>query len=332
MTMLKISTAPHISSPTTTRSIMLDVIFALMPALIASVLFFGINALIITLTAVASCVFFEYAAHRWFFKTEPHLWNCSAIVTGILLAFNLPSNIPLVLVIVGSFVAIVVAKAMFGGLGKNIFNPALVGRVFLFISFPAFMSSWPKPHFADILNFDAATSATPLALMKHSEAVTSATKLAAQADIMPDYMQMFLGNTGGCLGETSALALLLGFAYLMLRKVVSWKIPFFYIGTVFILFAAAQIITGNQRFDAVAQILSGGLMLGALFMATDYTTSPMTEKGRAVFAIGCGVLTFIIREYSAYPEGVSFAILIMNAFVPLIDKIYIPKLFGIGKK
>ena len=329
--MLKISTAPHISSPKTTKGIMLDVIIAMLPAFIASVLLFGVNALLITVTAITSCVVFEYFFQKYLLHNEPVVHNLSAIVTGMLLAFNLPSNIPLVLVIIGSFVAIVVTKTAFGGIGKNIFNPALAGRVFLFISFPAFMSSWPKPQFLQFFNADAVTSATPLNIMKYADATTSATKLVEKAESLPNYVEMFVGNTGGCIGETSALAILLGLLYMLARRVISWKIPFFYVATVFILFAIMHETTGDARYDPLSHILSGGLMLGAVFMATDYTTSPMTDKGKIIFAIGCGILTFVIREYSSYPEGVSFAILIMNAFVPLIDKIYIPKVYGMGK-
>ena len=327
--MLNFSTSPHMYSPQTTRSIMLDVIIALLPAFAVALLLFGLQALLVCLTAVASCVAFEYLLQKYVMKKTPSVNNLSAAVTGLLLAFNLPCNIPPFLVLIASFVAIGIAKLPYGGLGKNIFNPALVGRVFLFIAFPAYMSTWPNPRFLEFLNIDVISSATPLNIMKYTDATTSATKLTAS---MPDYLQMFLGNTGGCLGETSALALLIGGIYLLWRKVIKWHIPVIYIATVFILFAAAYKITGSIKYDPLAQILSGGLMLGAIFMATDYTTSPMTDKGRIVFAIGCGFLTFIIRQYSSYPEGVSFAILIMNAFVPLIDKIYTPRVFGTGRK
>ena len=327
--MLNLSTSPHMYSKQTTGGIMLDVIIALIPALFMGILLFGIQALTVCISAVTSCVVFEYLLQKYALKQKPQVNNLSAAVTGLLLAFNLPCNIPLILVLIASFVAIGIAKLAYGGLGKNIFNPALVGRVFLFIAFPAYMSSWPKPRFMEFFNTDAVTSATPLNVMKYTDAATSATKLS---NIMPDYIQMFLGDTGGCLGETSALALLLGFAYLLYKKVIKWHIPVVYICTVFMLFAIFYIGTGNAKYDPLAQSLSGGLMLGAIFMATDYTTSPMTNKGKIIFALGCGVLTFVIREYSSYPEGVSFAILIMNAFVPLIDRFCLPHLFGTRRK
>ena len=327
--MLNFSTSPHMYSAKTTKGIMLDVIIALLPAFIASLLFFGLQSLLVCITSVASCVSVEYLLQKYALKQTPQVGNLSAVVTGLLLAFNLPCDIPPVLVLLAAFVAIGIAKLPYGGLGKNIFNPALVGRVFLFVAFPAYMSSWPKPRFMEFFNTDVVTSATPLNVMKYSDAATSATRLS---EMMPDYLQMFLGDSGGCLGETSALALLSGLAYLLWRKVIKWHIPAFYIGTVFVMFAISYIATNNIKYDPLAQILSGGLMLGAIFMATDYTTSPMTSKGKIVFAVGCGVLTFVIREYSSYPEGVSFAILIMNAFVPLIDRIYQPRLFGTRRK
>ena len=326
--MLKFSTSPHMYSNTTTQSIMADVLIALIPALLASCLIFGIQSLLVCATSVAACIAFEYFIQKYFMKITPSTGNLSAAVTGLLLAYNLPSNIPVILIIIAAFVAIGVAKLPFGGLGKNIFNPALVGRVFLFISFPSYMSSWPRPHFADFLNFDSITSATPLSIMKYSDATSSATKLSAHAENLPDYFQMFLGNTGGCLGETSALALLIGCIYLLWRKVIRWHIPVVYIGSVFAIYFVTYLITNDYRYDPLSHILSGGLMLGAIYMATDYTTSPMTNKGCILFALGCAVLTFVIRQYSVYPEGVSFSILIMNAFVPLIDKACPPKLFG----
>ena len=327
--MLNFSTSPHVYSPRNTKQIMLDVIIALLPALIVALVLFGVRALVVVLSAVASCVMFEYVLQKYAYKKTPTVSNLSAVVTGMLLAYNLPSNISPILVMLASFVAIGIAKLPYGGLGKNIFNPALVGRVFLFIAFPAYMSSWPKPRFMEFLNVDVVTSATPLNIMKYTDATTSATKLGSN---IPDYLQMFLGDTGGCLGETSACALLLGMAYLLYKKVIKWHIPVIYICTVFALFAIFYAITDSPKYDPLAQILSGGLMLGAIFMATDYTTSPMTDKGKVIFALGCGVLTFVIRKYSSYPEGVSFAILIMNAFVPLIDRFCQPRVFGTRRK
>ena len=303
-----------------------------MPALVAAVLIFGLNALTVVLTAVAACVAFEYLTCRYLLKSTPTTGNLSAVVTGLLLAYNLPSNMPIWMILIGSFVAIVIGKMAFGGIGKNVFNPALVGRVFLFISFPVQMTSWPKPDFLNFLNTDVETGATTLGILKHIDAESSATKLVGGLENLPDYGQMFLGYTGGCLGEVSALALLIGFAYLLWRRVIGWHIPFYYISTVFLITGIMWLNGGNIQVEPITQILSGGLLLGAIFMATDYATTPMSRKGQIVFAIGCGILTVIIRRWSVYPEGVSFAILIMNAFVPLIDYFTIPRVFGTGRK
>lgn len=326
--MLKVSTNPHMLSPRRTPAIMLDVVIALMPAAITAVLFFGVDALRVMLTSVAGCVLFEYLACRYWLKTANSTRDYSAIITGLLLAYNLPSSMPSWMILIGAFMAIVVAKICFGGLGKNIFNPALVGRVFLFISFPVQMTMWPKPYFLQMFSPDGQTGATTLRMLKSIDASASATaKMYSYVDL-PNYWQMFLGNIGGCIGEISALALLLGLGYMLYRKVITWHIPFYYLATVFGLTAILYFATGDAKFLPLAHLLSGGLMLGAIFMATDYTTSPMTKKGQIIFAIGCGVLTVIIRAFSAYPEGVSFAILIMNALVPLIDKYAIQRYYG----
>ena len=328
--MLKISTAPHLQTRRDTRSLMLDVVIALLPAALAAVLIFGIGALKVMLTSVAGCVLFEYLACKYWLKTTNTTRDFSAVITGLLLAFNLPSSMPILMILIGCFMAVIVAKLCYGGLGKNIFNPALVGRVFLFISFPVQMTMWPQPQVLNFLNTDIQTAATPLSILKHIDAQTSATSLGGIIDELPGYWQMFFGDTGGCIGEVSAFALLLGFAYLLYRRVIKWHIPVYYISTVFLLTAVMWLTTGDIRYDPLTHILSGGLMLGAVFMATDYTTSPMTKNGQILFAVGCGVLTVVIRLYSAYPEGVSFAILIMNAFVPLIDKYSQPRVFGKG--
>lgn len=328
--MLKISTTPHINSPVTTRSLMRDVIIALMPAALAAILFFGLGALKVILTAVAGCVVFEYLIGRYLLKSANTCLDLSAIITGLLLAFNLPSSMPVWMILIGCFVAIGIAKMAFGGLGKNIFNPALVGRVFLFISFPVQMTHWPKPDFLNFLNVDSATSATTLGVLKHLDGTSSATVKASQAELneLPNYWQMFLGDLGGSLGEVSAIALLLGLCYLLYRRVISWHIPFYYVATFFMLMGILWLHSNDIKYEPVTHMLSGGLLLGAFFMATDYTTSPMTKRGQIIFAVGCGVLTFVIRVYSAYPEGVSFAILIMNAFVPLIDKLTPNRVYG----
>lgn len=319
--MLKISTNPHMQSPRTTQDLMLDVVIALMPAALAAVLFFGIAALKVILTSVAACVLFEYMACRWWLKTGNTTRDYSAIITGLLLAYNLPSSMPCWQILIGAFMAIIVAKICFGGLGKNIFNPALVGRVFLFISFPVQMTTWPTPHFGHPFIIDGQTAATPLKILKSNDPETVLSQ-------MPDYLHLFLGNIGGCIGEISALALLLGLAWLLYRRVITWHVPVYYLLTVFVMTGSLYLATGNIKFLPLVHLLSGGLMLGAFFMATDYTTSPMTVKGQIIFAVGCGILTVIIRAFSAYPEGVSFAILIMNALVPLIDKYAVQRYYG----
>ncbi len=318
--MLKITTAPHLQTSQDIRGIMRDVLIALLPAAAAGVLVFGINALVVVLTSVAACAAVEYAANRWWFKKGNTVTDLSALVTGMLLGFNLPSSMPLWMILIGAFAAIVPAKLCYGGLGKNIFNPALVGRVFLFISFPVQMTHWPIPQFMHIFNFDAQTAATPLNILKHL-------KQGSQA-VLPSISDMFLGNTGGCIGEVSVLALLFGFGWLLWRRIISWRIPIFYVGTVFAVTGVLWLITGDIRYHPVIHVFSGGLMLGAIFMATDYATSPMTMRGQLIFAVGCGILTAVIRLCGTYPEGVSFAILIMNAFVPLIDKFVEPRYYG----
>lgn len=327
--MLKISTAPHMSSSSTTEILMRDVVIALLPAAVIAALFFGIGAIKVMLTAVAACVLCEYLIVRYLLKKPNTINNYSAIITGLLLAFNLPSTIPVWMILIGSFMAIGVAKMAFGGLGKNLFNPALVGRVFLFISFPVQMTTWAKPNWQDFLNLDVQTGATTLGLLKHIDASSSATALTRETATLPDYWHMLTGYTGGSLGEVSALALLLGLAYMLYRKVITWHIPFYYLGTVFIMTSLFWLITKDVRYEPITHLLSGGLLLGAIFMATDYVTSPMTQKGKIIFAVGCGALTVIIRLFSAYPEGVSFAILIMNAFVPLIDKYFYTRIYGL---
>ena len=319
--MLKVSTAPHISSSTTTQSIMRDVIIALIPAIIVAVVLFGLGAVIVLLTSIAGCVLCEYLICRYFLKIPSTTNDYSAIITGILLAFNLPSNIPVWMILTGCIFAIGISKMAFGGIGKNLFNPALAGRVFLFISFPVQMSLWPIPNPKDFANIDIQTSATTLGIIKNNGDINA----------IPDYYTLFIGNHGGCIGEVSVLALLIGLIYLLYRRIISLRIPFYYIATVFILTSIPWLITKNISFDPLLHLLSGGLILGAVFMATDYTTSPMSKKGQIIFAIGCGALTVVIRLFGAYPEGVSFAILVMNAFTPLIDKLSAPRVFGKGK-
>ena len=325
--MLKISTAPHINSPQDTRSIMLDVIIALLPALAAALLIFGLSALIVVLTAVAGCVAFEYLTCRYVLKTAPTTGNLSAVVTGLLLAFNLPSNMPVWMTLVGCFVAVVIAKMAFGGLGKNVFNPALVGRVFLFISFPVQMTSWPVVGQLTAYT-DATTGATPLALMK--QAIYGDTAALSQ---IPDALTLLIGQNGGCLGEVSALALLIGLVYMLWKKIITWHIPVSILATVFVFAGIMHLADPEKYVSPVLQLLSGGLMLGAVFMATDYVTSPMSKKGMLIYGVCIGLLTVVIRLFGAYPEGMSFAILIMNAFTPLINTYCKPKRFGeVAKK
>ena len=316
---LTISSSPHVHAPVTTRTIMRDVLIALAPALLGSVYFFGLQALLVTLVSAAACVFFEWAYCR-ITKTNCKIYDLSAVVTGVLIAFVCPPTIPIWTILIGDFFAIILVKALFGGIGRNIVNPALAARAFLF-SYPVLMTHWTDPGLQNILWIpDAVSSATPLASMHQGVLPENVTIL-----------DMFLGNIGGCIGETSALLLLIGFVYLLIRKVIHLRIPVAFIGTVAVLTFLFPM--GNDRLTwMAAQLLSGGLMLGAMFMATDYVTSPVTKLGQVCFGIGCGLITVIIRYFGGYPEGVSYAILIMNCCVVLFDRIGRPKKFGAPKK
>lgn len=321
MDRLIISPSPHVHSGDTVSSKMIGVFIALIPAYIAGLYFFGVGALIISVTAVLSCMLFEFLIQRFVLKGSITITDGSAALTGILLAFNLPSNLPVWQVIIGAFVAIGIAKMSFGGLGNNPFNPALVARVFLLISFPVQMTSWPKPIPWNPDYLDAVTAATPLAILK------------GQFSVVPDTLNMFLGNMGGSMGEVSALALLIGGVYLLARKIITWHIPVSILFTVAVFtgilhYANPDMYIGTPLFH----LLTGGLILGSFYMATDYVTSPMTKRGMLIFGVGIGIITVIIRVFGAYPEGVSFAILIMNAFTPLINKFIKPKRFGELKK
>ena len=313
---LVIVSSPHFRAKTATQNIMLDVIIALTPALIAATVIFGFRALGLSMFCVGSCMLLEYG-YRRITKKSDTLSDCSAAVTGLLLAYNLPVTIPFWMAFIGCIAAIVVVKQLFGGIGKNFANPALVGRIVLLISFAGPMTHWVVPA---ILKADAVTGATPLALVS-ADAAAAAAAAGAAAPVPASYMDLFLGIVGGSMGETCKLALLLGGVYLVCRKVITVTTPLIYMGTVFLL----SLILGQ---DPVYQLLSGGLILGAVFMATDYTTSPVTEKGKAVFALGCGILTVVIRFYAGYPEGVSFSILIMNIVTPHIDRLTRQKAFG----
>lgn len=316
---LFVSPSPHVQSTQSTASIMRDVVIALMPALVVSVVVFGWSVLTVTALSVASCVLFEYLIQKFMVKGACTICNWSAVVTGVLLAFNLPASIPWWIVVIGAFVAIAVAKMTFGGLGKNPFNPALVGRVFLLIAYPVQMTSFPT---VENPALDALSGATPLA----------AVKFGTEAGSLP-MTDLLLGNMPGSLGEVAAAALLLGFLYLLWRKVITWHIPVTVLATMAVFAFVVALTRGGDaallwQFP-LFHILAGGAMLGAIFMATDYATSPMTVKGQVIFAIGIGVITMCIRLWGAYPEGMSFAILIMNACVPLINKYIKPKRFGV---
>lgn len=306
---------------------MYGVLIALIPALLVSFYYFGIGSAIVCLSSVAACVFFEWAITKYLLKRESTVLDGSAILTGVLLGFNLPSNLPIWIVIIGALVAIGVGKMTFGGLGCNPFNPALVGRCFLLVSFPVQMTTWPKV--GQLLSYtDAETAATPLSIMKEAIKTNDASVL----DKLPDSMSMLLGNPGlnngaGTIGEICALALLLGLVYMLWKKIITWHIPVSIIATVFVFSGILHLC--NPAYPApLAELFSGGLMLGAIFMATDYVTSPMNYKGQLVYGVAIGFLTVVIRNWGAYPEGMSFAILIMNAFTPLINSYIKPKRYG----
>ena len=316
---LIVSPSPHVQTSQSTASIMRDVVIALIPALIVSTIVFGANVLKVTAISIAACVLFEYLIQKFFVKGGCTISNWSAVVTGMLLAFNLPATIPWWIIVIGAFVAIAVAKMTFGGLGKNPFNPALVGRVFLLIAYPVQMTTFPAVENASL---DALSGATPLA----------AVKFGAAADVVP-VQDLLLGNMPGSLGEVAAVALIIGFVYLLWRKVITWHIPVTVLATMALF---AFVVTAAKGGSAelmwqcpLVHVLAGGALLGAIFMATDYATSPMTVKGQVIFAVGIGVITMLIRLWGAYPEGMSFAILIMNAVVPLINKYVKPTRFGV---
>ena len=306
--MLQVSSSPHIRSEATTQRIMLDVLIALLPAAFAGIYFFGLNAALLIAVTVLSSVAFEYLMRK-VLKRSNTISDLSAVVTGLLLALNLPPDLPVWMAIVGSLFAIVIVKQLFGGLGQNFVNPALAARAFLLVSYGTKMTTWTQPLASEV---DVVSYATPLGVLK-------------EGGELPGLLNMFLGRIGGSLGETSALALIIGGVYLLVRGVISWHIPVIYVGTV----AVIALIAGANPFYYV---LAGGLLLGAIFMATDYTTSPMTKKGVIIYALGCGALTMLFRLYTNMPEGVSYAILLMNVTVPLIDRYTKPKRFGGGAR
>ncbi len=324
---LIVSLSPHAHGNETVEKNMYGVVIALVPAILASLYFFGLGSAVVLLTSVASCLFFEWAFSKYILKVQPTILDGSAIITGLLLGMNLPSNLPLWIIILGALFAIGVGKMTFGGLGNNPFNPALVGRCFLLVSFPAQMTSWPVE--GQLMSYaDATTGATPLALMKEAIKTGNADVL----DKLPSSLDMLFGNVGntfgaGTTGEVCAIALLLGLVYMLWKKVITWHIPVSILATAFI-FSGLMHLVNPVYANPVAEILSGGMMLGAIFMATDYVTSPMTHKGQIIYGVCIGLLTIIIRNWGSYPEGMSFAILIMNAFTPLINTYVKPKRFG----
>ncbi len=322
-----LSGSPHVHDTQDVKKIMWGVVYALIPAFLVSVYFFGIPALMLSLLAVASCLLFEFLIQKYLFKSsELTITDGSAVITGLLLAFNVPSSLPWWQIVVGSLVAIGAAKMTFGGLGKNPFNPALVGRVFLLISFPVDMTTWPKVSPLNTSLTDVITGPTSLGIIK--EGLMKGESIGKLMQNVPTYTDMFVGNIGGSLGEISAIAILIGGIYMLVRKIITWHIPVSYILSVFVFTGILWLINPEKYADPVFHLLAGGLMLGAVFMATDMVTSPVNHKAQLIFGVGCGVLTVLIRVWGAYPEGVSFAILIMNAATPLLNNMVKPKRFG----
>lgn len=315
-----ISLSPHVHGGDSVEKNMYGVCVALVPALLAGLYFFGLGAAIVLTTSVVSCVAFEFLISKYILGRDGRsVTDGSAILTGLLLGFNLPSNLPLWLIVLGALVAIGVGKMTFGGLGQNPFNPALVGRVFLLISFPVQMTSWPVA--GQLTSYlDAQTAATPLGLASQG-----------RLDNLPDATDLLLGNMGGSLGEVSAVALLLGCAWLLWKRIITWHIPVSILGTVAMLSSLLYVASPETYMNPLAVLTTGGLMLGACFMATDYVTSPMTPKGQVIYGVMIGIITLVIRNWGAYPEGMSFAILIMNAFTPLINTYCKPRRFGTKK-
>lgn len=321
---LVVSPSPHVHGSLTTPRVMLDVVLALLPALAVSTWVFGWRVLCVTFVSVACCVVFEYLIQRFMLKGPLTINNWSAVVTGMLLAFNLPVSIPLWMVAVGALVAIGVGKMTFGGLGKNPFNPALVGRVFMLFSFPVAMTTFPQLA-------DAATGATPLSAIKGALA-SGMTVPEALAAVKLSYSDLLVGFKSGSFGEVSAIALIIGFVWLLVRRVITWHIPVYVLGTIIIFTGILWGVKPDAYMSPLFHVLTGGALLGAIFMATDYVTSPMTHVGMLIYSIGIGVITVLIRIWGQYPEGMSFAILIMNSVVPLIDKYVRPRRFGVVRK
>lgn len=324
---LIVSSSPHLRGNWTIEKAMYGVVMAMIPALLVSVYMFGLGALRVMLVSIVACMAVEYVIQKYIIKGPVTITDGSAIVTGILLAFNVPTTIPTWMLIAGAIVAIGMGKMSFGGLGKNPFNPALVGRVFMLISFPAAMTTWPKPiearqffSFAglDEKTLDTVTGPTPLGILNEQGA----------SAINTDYVNQLLGSMSGSMGEISALALILGGIYMIARKIITWHIPVAYLLSSFVFAGVLWLVDPSQYADPLFHMVTGGLMLGVFYMATDYVSSPMSKKGMLIFGVGAGVLTILIRVFTPYPEGVSFAILLMNGFVPLINTYTKPKRFG----
>jgi len=329
MNILSVSGSPHVHSDESTKKIMWRVNLALVPMLLAGIAYFGLNALLISLVSVACCCLFQWLIEKFILKVPSTVCDGSAIVTGLLLAFNVPATADMIwLVAIGALVAIGVGKMTFGGLGKNPFNPALVGRVFMLISFPVQMTTWPTVGKWFPMTVDTVSGATPLGIIKEGvKGGQGISEIIAQNDL-PSLTDIFLGHMGGSFGEVSAIAILIGAIYLLCRKIITWHIPVAFIGTAALFSCILWLVNPESYMDPLTTILTGGIMLGACFMATDMVTSPMAKSGQLIFGAGCGLLTIIIRNWGAYPEGVSFAILLMNSVTPLINRWCKPKRFA----
>jgi electron transport complex protein RnfD len=331
MGLLTVSGSPHIHEDQSVPKIMYGVVIAMIPAMLVSFYFFGLGAAKVMLVSVLACLFFEWVVQKYLLKGPLTINDGSALVTGVLLAFNVPSSLPVWMTIVGAFVAIVIAKMSFGGLGRNPFNPALVGRVFLLISFPMDMTTWPVPKaiFGGTAVTDAVSGPTTLGIVK--EGLRAGKTVSELLPQIPDYAHELLGNQGGSLGEVSAIALLIGAFYMFYKKIITWHIPVSYILSVVVFSGIFWLINPGRYLDPLFHLLTGGMMLGVFYMATDMVSSPINTKGMLIFGAGCGILTMLIRLWGGYPEGVSFAILIMNAFTPLINRSFKPRRFGMVK-
>ena len=326
MSLLSISASPHVHGENSVKKIMWGVVYAMVPAMLVSIYYFGLDAVRVTLIAVAASIFFEWLFQKYLIKGPDTYMDGSAVITGVLLAFNVPSNLPWWIIVIGALVAIGMGKMSFGGVGKNIFNPALVGRVFMLISFPVKMTSWPKAQAITDGIADAITGPTPLGIVREGlDAGLTVEQVMAQ---VPSFMHQFIGGIGGSLGEVSALALLLGGFYMLWKKIITWEIPVSILLTVLVFSGIFWIIDPTHYVNPIFHLLTGGMMLGAIFMATDMVSSPMSRKAQLIFGIGIGLLTVIIRVWGAYPEGMSFAILLMNAVTPLLNNVFKPKRFG----